>query len=134
MQNFKPLAQPLLGKFRWGFLLLFFFFFFLLPHESKVNSQVWPVMGGWQYLHWYRQIAFVHDQIELSKTSTGQWPYPSIWTVFLPSRRPIVTWIGPIFVSLKIQLTSEWVKPATDLQFTEKISSPESTLMVIMWF
>jgi hypothetical protein len=33
MQNFKNLAQPLLGEFGGGFLLLF------LPHESKANSQ-----------------------------------------------------------------------------------------------
>jgi hypothetical protein len=46
MQNFKTLAQPLLGEFGWGFLLLFLLS--SLPHESKVNSQVWPGVGVWQ--------------------------------------------------------------------------------------
>ena len=40
MQNFKTLAQFLLGKFRWGL--------FLLPCESKVNSQDSPGVGVWQ--------------------------------------------------------------------------------------
>ena len=43
IQNFKTLAQPLLGEFGWGFLFL------LLPRENKVNSQVWPVLGVSQY-------------------------------------------------------------------------------------
>ena len=41
MQNFKTLAQPLLGEFGWGFLLLLL----LLLGESKVNSQVFTGMG-----------------------------------------------------------------------------------------
>jgi hypothetical protein len=43
IQNFKTLAQYLLGEFRWG--SFFFLFFFLLPCESKVNSQVSPGVG-----------------------------------------------------------------------------------------
>ena len=49
MQNFKTLAQPLLGEFGWGLLfLLLLLLLLLLPHKSKVNSQVWPGVGVWQ--------------------------------------------------------------------------------------
>ena len=54
-----------------------------------------------------------------------QWLSPSICTIFFPSRLPIVTCMVPILVSLNIPIASEWVRPATDLPLTEKISSPE---------
>ena len=51
-------------------------------------------------------------------------PRMSLTSILLASLLPRVTWILPTLISLNLAMASEWLRPATDWLFTEKISSP----------
>ena len=95
--------------------------FTVCPHSS---SSFQPLLGD------FAQDSGVHLSSQTSWHNTlyhsisGR-PRISLASILMTSLLPRVTWILPTLISLNFAMASEWLRPATDWLFTEKISSPE---------